>query len=322
MNIAYTISTIDYLPQAKILGNSLLKYNPDYTFVIGLIDKENRIPESYDLSQFQVIELEELNIPYLQKMNELYNFFELCCALKPFFAEYIFRKFEAPKVFYFDSDICIYASLETAELLLDKNQMVLTTHCLTPLPDDDKNSKEQNFLNGGIYNGGFFGLSRKTFLSKESPLQWWKEKLRNHCRVDLCNGEFVDQLWLNLIPIYFEEVAILRHIGYNMAVWNLHERRLTLENETYFVHGTKNEKTELIFFHFTGFQNDQPSLLSKYQNRFTMNYRADLTLIFEQYANKWKSEQCDELRNVTNYYQDLIDLKRKQQSSKGNHPKS
>jgi hypothetical protein len=36
---AFTICSINYLAQAKVLADSLKKTNPDYEFVIGLCDK-------------------------------------------------------------------------------------------------------------------------------------------------------------------------------------------------------------------------------------------------------------------------------------------
>ncbi len=37
--IALTICSINYLAQAKSLGDSLLKHNPEYTYLIGLVDR-------------------------------------------------------------------------------------------------------------------------------------------------------------------------------------------------------------------------------------------------------------------------------------------
>ena len=46
--IVLTVCTAAYLAQAKALGDSLLKFNPGYKLVIGLVDKvDGRIESNY-----------------------------------------------------------------------------------------------------------------------------------------------------------------------------------------------------------------------------------------------------------------------------------
>ena len=41
MQIVFTLCSINYLAQAKTLGDSVLRHNPGYKFIIGLIDKNH-----------------------------------------------------------------------------------------------------------------------------------------------------------------------------------------------------------------------------------------------------------------------------------------
>ena len=62
-------------------------------------------------------------------------------------------------------------------------------------------------------------------------LHWWKERTYNMGYQRLEKGLFVDQLWMNLVPVLFESCNVLNHPGYNMGPWNLHERKLQVKDK-------------------------------------------------------------------------------------------
>ena len=69
MKISFTICSANYLPFAKSLADSLVKYNPDHRFYIILLD---RVPEK-DMSFFQphrLITAEEMQVTGFEEMNE------------------------------------------------------------------------------------------------------------------------------------------------------------------------------------------------------------------------------------------------------------
>jgi len=43
-------------------------------------------------------------------------------------------------------------------------------------------------------------------------IDWWKERLKNDCRIDLCNGLFVDQHWINFVPIFYKDSVLIENI--------------------------------------------------------------------------------------------------------------
>lgn len=126
---------------------------------------------------------------------------------------------------------------------MENNSLFLTPHTLKAYPDEYE-PQERGLLNTGLYNLGFIGTKRSA--TTQSFLAWWKDRLRDHCYIDLEKGMFVDQLWVNFAPLYHEDVFVSRHLGLNMAYWNLHERVISNDNEPYVI----NEKYPLIFFHF------------------------------------------------------------------------
>lgn len=84
---------------------------------------------------------------------------------------------------------------------------------------------------------------------------------------------------MNLAPGMFDKVEILRHPGCNMAYWNLHERTLSEDKSSYVVNGW----AQLCFFHFSGIVLNDPAMLSKNTNRFTLADRPDLKKLFSEY---------------------------------------
>lgn len=278
--IAFTICSINYLAQAKTLGDSLLKYNPDYKFYIGLVDKIDESNVAFNkLPNYDIVEVEKLKIDGFDDMFDRYNITELNTAVKPFFLQYFYDiNQDALSVTYFDPDIEIFKSLEDLDKSLLDYSLVLTPHTLSPYPDG-LNPKERDLLNTGIFNLGFIATS-KTAETKEF-LKWWQQKLRFECYIDLQNGMFVDQLWVNFAPIYWKYVLIDRHLGYNMAYWNLHERLLSGEKSNYLV----NLSEPLVFFHYSGYNPAKPDDISKYQNRFSFETRKDIKPLFDNYAS-------------------------------------
>jgi hypothetical protein len=129
-----------------------------------------------------------------------------------------------------------------------QSAIVLTPHALTPVLFDGKFPGENLFLNHGTFNLGFIGLRRSAIASRF--LHWWSERLATHCVIDLREGFFVDQLWCNLIPVYYpKDVTVVHHLGWNGAYWNLHERTIELRGDRFVVNGEE----DLFFYHFSSF---------------------------------------------------------------------
>jgi hypothetical protein len=85
---------------------------------------------------------------------------------------------------------------------------------------------------------------------------------------------------MNLAPGLFERVKILRHLGCNMAYWNLNDRALGRNGGgSYLVNGAY----PLCFFHFSGIVLASDEIVSKNTNRYTLATRPDLRPLFAGY---------------------------------------
>ena len=90
---------------------------------------------------------------------------------------------------------------------------------------------------------------------------------------------FVDQLWVNLAPVFFDRVKVSRDPGLNVAYWNLHERNVSRKNDAFFI----NDKFPLAFYHFSSYRLADPTQLSRYQNRYGFETRSDIVELFDTY---------------------------------------
>lgn len=281
MTLAFTICSINYLAQARTLGESLAATNPAVRFVVGLVDKLAGVGFETDKEPpFELLEVAALNIPNFGWMTRHYDITELNTAVKPYFIDFFLKENPAVEnVIYFDPDIIIFQALDHLIASLLRHPIVVTPHITVPHADA-LSTNENDHLNTGTYNLGFIALRRSNATARF--VAWWCEKLANEAFNDVCNGLFTDQKWINLVPVYFPETKIEKHPGYNVAYWNLHERELTERNGTHFV----NETHPLQFFHFSGYGLNQPGVLSKYQNRHTFAARPDVVPLFRHYASR------------------------------------
>ncbi len=267
--------SLNYLAQAKTLGASMLEHNPEYTFIIGLVDRvEGRI-RTDELAPLHILEAERIGIPDFGQMVDRYNIVELNTSVKPFYIEYFFRHYQAGTVIYLDPDIYVYHSFAAVEAELAGYNLLLTPHVTTPVRESC-GPRETMFLNFGLYNLGFIAL-RNTPLSRQF-VSWWQDKLKEQCLAKVEVGLYVDQLWVNFAPLYFEGVGVSTNLGLNMAYWNFHERTLTQAAGGISV----NDAFPLVFFHFSSYNPEKPGTIARYTN-CTFTQKPDVYPLFEKY---------------------------------------
>lgn len=247
-SIFLTLCSNNYLAQAKTLGDSVSQFYPDSRFIIGLVDYRD---PNIDYSFFEGMEIlgfDELGYPEFGEMLSRYNVIEFNTSVKPFYIDFLWRKYGTENsIFYLDPDILLYRPLDHVFQGLESDSVVLTPmFCEAP----KKTSLDELVaLRHGMFNLGFIAL--KYSEESLSLVLWWKERLRTHCLIDKSRGIFVDQKWMDLAPLLFDGVKILKHRGYNMAWWNFSERRLIDLGNEYSV----NQNDQLLyFFHFSGFR--------------------------------------------------------------------
>lgn len=276
VRVGCTIVSLNYLAYARTLCSSFLRHHPDCGFYVLIVD---RLPPDFDISQeaFEVVLAEDLGVSDFESLSFKFDVLELNTNLKPTFLKRLLDH-GVDEVIYFDPDIYIYAELGPIFEAARDHAIVVTPHSLSP--SDDATQSEVLLLASGVFNLGFICVSRSVEAIRF--LSWWENRCLTLGFDEQRSGLFVDQKWMNLAPCFFSGVAILRHPGCNMAYWNLHERRLTREGQTWKV----NESDPLIFFHFSGILLDDNEKVSKYTERFTLKSRPDLQWLFDEYRGQ------------------------------------
>ncbi len=276
---AITIISKNYCAFGLTLCRSYLKHHPGSKFFVIICDKdsENLCQDKVKNAGGIPILLDELLIPQKEIIKIRYSILELNTAIKPFALEYCLKQdLNIKAIAYIDPDIKIFNFLLEVwnSLIINSYEVCLTPHILNPI-NDDNHPSELSILQSGTYNLGFIGLRRSNFCM--NFLSWWQQRLYLDCVVDIPRGLFTDQKWIDLIPGFCEKCFIIKDYTYNVAYWNLHERKISQIDDIFHV----NNKP-LAFFHFSGF-NPKKDIISKHQNRFNFRERPDLVDIFKNY---------------------------------------
>jgi hypothetical protein len=273
-----TIIAKNYLPFARTLAQSFLSFHPDYTCYVLIVDDFEGYINPAD-ECFEIVKLTDLEIPNLPGFCFKYNVKELCTAAKAQLLDYLICEKSARELLYLDPDILITGPLDGIYEKLCTYDIVLTPHLDTNYPDDDLLPDDGHILRAGQFNLGFIGVNSSE--NAKSFLNWWKPKLYKRCVVDVLNGYFVDQKFIDFVPIFFENILVEKDVGYNVAYWNLHSRQISGENGAWKCNGGP-----LYFFHFSGYHPESEAISSHLPDssaRYRLSNRRDLVKLFAQY---------------------------------------
>jgi glycosyltransferase involved in cell wall biosynthesis len=294
LDAIFTIVSNNYLHYARTLLKSAKHFHPEADLYCFIVDREMDFSNEIT-SEFKSINIISLPIPDIQDFIFQYTILELNTAIKPWAIEHLLV-LGKNTVCYIDPDICLYSRLEMVEEALCSNaDIVLTPHLLAPI-DDAKIPTELDIKKTGTYNLGFIGV--KDSQNTRSFIRWWQGKLQHDCIVDIKNGIFVDQSWVDLVPALFSKTYILRDPGYNVAYWNIAQRKIQKRDDKYLVNGRP-----LAFFHYSGFDYTRPGDFSKHQNRFSLNSldESTRTLVLD-YSNRLRLNGGDRYKKLAYTY--------------------
>jgi hypothetical protein len=278
------IATTSYLPCAAALAASLPAAHPDTERVLLWVDAPAGVQledAARQLGYPRVIVPQELvTAERLAGMRARYSVSELCFALKPLLLCKMLDS-GCESAIYLDADIFVYRGLAPVFEAFAGNSIALTPHITGSLPDDDRLPRDITILRAGAFNLGFIGV-RNTPDARRF-LDWWAARASRYGYVDPLRGWGGDQKWCDMVPGLFDDVAILKNPGYNVAYWNLPSRPLSRVDGKWFAGGEP-----LAFFHFSGFDPKHPGVLSKFQDRIDPSDDPLLSQLLADYAAKMR----------------------------------
>ena len=274
---SFTVCNVAYLYKALSLAESY------YTHVgekinIFLFDKQRDLGNISELANIYWIE--DLHIENLQQLAFKYDIIEFSTSLKPFIANHLLKMHE--KIIFFDPDTFLFNNIDSILNLLDKEEIIVTPHYTTPQKRGTELSQSDvALMRFGSFNLGFFAIKR----SDESIrfLKWWDEICQDLCYLETQFGIATDQKWVSIAPCFFPSLYISFDLGLNVAFWNLHERTIThgSQEQSYKI----NHKFDLIFFHFSSFNEMEPLKLIKKPFDLDLSQETLLHKIIHSYSH-------------------------------------
>lgn len=258
VDMAYcTIVARNYLPQALTLVDSAQRQQPEVDFHVLVVDGVPGM-SSEQAQSAHYCDLTFLGLGHRENENlaTIYDVVELSTAVKPRFLSKLLHSYL--RVVYLDPDTYVLSPLRELPSLIDEHDVVLTPHLLWPIQPDASFITEASNLTVGIHNLGFCAVGR----AGADFLEWWWSHLQRECLIYPLLGLFVDQKWVDMGSVLFE-AHTLKHSGYNVGHWNLHERRFHMESDSTYL---MDNGEELRLMHFSGFDPESPQEISSRQN--------------------------------------------------------
>jgi hypothetical protein len=261
----FTVCNVAYLHKALVLADSLMNFDK-IQLKIYVTDRKQLLGEID--SPAEIIWIEDVGVPNLSELAFKYDITEFSTALKPFLT---LRLIESNnRVIFLDPDTCTYNSISPILRDLDECSIVLTPHYVHP-HDESHPDSDVGMMRFGSFNLGFFAVRRST--DSLSFLRWWSDRCFRLCFFETQFGLSTDQKWVTIAPCFFQDIKISFNLGFNVAFWNVHERRLSPDSAGGYL---VNEEFPLVFFHFSSFDEQRPELLTKRPLPGQSTSRADL----------------------------------------------
>jgi hypothetical protein len=303
MTLFFTVATTNYLPFAVSLLDSAKRYHPDFEFRICLTDyiTDDEIERNDLMNKYPIVQLHELGVDEFDFITQNYNPMQLANCSKVLFAKYFLEQDHINQVIFCDSDTFFFGPLPKSTV--NDHEIILSPHFTQP-PNIEMKRQELEVLNAGLYNGGFFKLRKSPQTFKY--IAWLRERSVKECIYDFKRGYYGEQLWLNLVPLYFKDTFIERNEGVNVAYWNLHEREISEVNGSFFVNNT----TPLSFFHYSGWDYFAPEQISKWA-LFTSEMRPEIKPLLLKYHATLQANEYEHYINKPNYYTSKNNLNKK-----------
>ena len=240
MHVFCTIITKDHLPLAKALHASLNRQTKDTVLKVLVVDGEispvNDGPAFLYPGDLESNEFFRL----IEKKYAHTNADQFRWALKPVLIGHLLKEGYS-KVIFLDPDLYFVNNFQFLIDLLDLHAVVLTPHWADL---DVINSEDSvlSVLRNGLFNAGFVAASRQGL----TAIEWWAAMCHYKTEKKPELGIYDDQKYLDMLPVQFDNVHILKHQGCNLASWNI----ITCKREITGGRLMINQVYEPVFIHF------------------------------------------------------------------------
>lgn len=255
-----TITTFDYLPKVEALYHSLMnKGEVDYSFYVLLMEDKKW---NSNLNNLKVIHLSELRKVKKSVLFNKYKGDKLRWGLKSVFLQYLIQK-GYEQLIYVDNDIFFFKHPSVIFEKLLHADFLLTPHFYQSYPGRNQRWFEANFR-VGLFNAGFIACTANA----QKHLSWWEEACIYNIKKSNKRGLFDDQKYLDMLPILFDGVEIVKDRGWNLAAWN--------DNDFDHVIPLDIKEDTPVFIHFTHLTLEKWNNKSHIYHKFYLKYTKSL----------------------------------------------
>lgn len=239
-----TIITADYFPRALALYTSIIKYNSEIELQILIADGKPlpAIGDKFPKIKLRTVE-ELIDFPLVNELYKKYahiNIDNFRWSMKSVFASWLLEN-GYDKILYLDCDMFFVNDYNFLFKELDTHSFLLTPlwKATNPLVD------ESNFLStftSGIFVANFFGANKNGL----PALHWWANACHFKMLPAMELGVHDDQRYLDIVPVIFENIKIIRHRGCNIGAFNYVESVRSMVDGQIMING----QYPVIFIHF------------------------------------------------------------------------
>lgn len=294
MNCFCTISTVSHLFKTYALADSIAGGGGMLNVLLIDGEEQDVSANPNNISFYYLADVnkgigKELILKYKRNKDKLR------WALKSVFLNYLLEK--NSKVIYIDNDIYFFGEYSFLFDELNTSSMLLTPHFYKANPQEEQNWLEANYR-VGLYNAGFMGVNKNA----RPALKWWAECCLYNLKQSYWRGLFDDQKYLDLLPIHFDKVQVLKNKGCNLAGWNYKTYTLSRDSNNEVV---VENKFPLVFVHFAELSmlefskpnalifneyNKYIEALNKYNNAYKVekNVPSEFSVFSYLYFIKWR----------------------------------
>lgn len=200
------------------------------------------------------------------------------CSLRPRSVLDAFKTYD--RVLFVGAKIEFFSGGNLILQELNTNDAVTTPHILEPLPEDGLFPSNDSVSFTGHLSTDLVGFKNTPQIVKF--LSWMDDMMVTKAETN--QYKYLDQSYLNFLPYFANNVSIFKHLGTNVAYWNMYQREMKKENGVW----RMKDGSPLVAFQYSGLDLDNPKSISRHQNRWTAE--GDILEFLTDYARRVKSE--------------------------------
>lgn len=236
-----TLFDKNYLYKGLTLYTSLQKHNGDFHLWILCMDNTTySLLNKMQLKNVTLISLREFENERLLSVKKERTVAEYSWTAAANLLWHMMKIIKDEEtITYLDSDMYFFADPKIVYEEIGGASIAIVEHRLQGIM-----KKLEKFV--GKYNVGW--ISMKKDVAGLKTCEWWKDKVLDWCFARFEGGKLGDQHYLNDWPTRFKNVQVIKHLGADVAPWNINNEKISIKNNQVYIADKK-----LIFYHFHNF---------------------------------------------------------------------